>query len=74
MNARPSFPTDRIEAERFIRETYEDNPKISRVWLANNRDQLLRYAMDCVSLKRRNAQHKEHHRISGGVKRGVANG
>lgn len=63
MNARPSFPTDRIEAERFIRETYEDNPKISRVWLANNRDQLLRYAMQAVKQKREHLEHKaEAHR------------
>jgi len=49
---------DKAAAEAFVRETYDSNPAACPTWIANRREDLVRYAADAIMLKRMNAEHK----------------
>ena len=48
---------DRAAAEAFVAETYDADPTMSRVWIANNRKSLLTGAANAFMQKRTNAEH-----------------
>lgn len=56
VRATPILPAETLLAERFVRETYDNDPAVSRRWLATHRANLVRYAADAFRLKATNEQ------------------
>lgn len=50
---------DRAEAEAFITQAFDNNPKVCRTWLAMHRPSLIRQAVTAEMQKREHREWKE---------------
>ena len=51
---------DRQAAEAFVRDVYDNDPAISRAWLAQHRDNLVRMAAVAEMQRRQDAEIRKH--------------
>lgn len=63
---------DYAAAERFIAETYDADPEVSREWLASNRTALVKRTADWTMQDRLRAEHAARHREAVGRQLGKA--